>query len=459
MQRFRALVAAALAARAGGAATLSTEEDRVQGRREVASRSLRAGGAEARKSIHFIYNMGCDEYQLIQAITFDTAWRKAGNKGKLTRILTGCNASATHRAEMRRSPLEGDPDFSVFFLEGDYSAIPGTGKKYPARARPVSVEAWLDAAKPTEPVLAILEPDQLCLEPLSEHPALDEVRPGQMLAQRYSYGDQFWKFDQFNESVPKPEDPEATYSTGPPWLIDVTDVRKMLPNWKRYTDGMAPMEEELYREQFGFQMAAAKAGIVNAPISNKNQRLFKGASLLTYPLMASGTDAPNEAWSVAPNDPKGWKPYVIHYCVSLKYKGWEFQKSLASHGWYSQTFSNTLPTPIKCGAPLLQAPPEPLPLSKEPDIDAQRNMYLIHTLLTQMDTAFVAYRKKYCPGEKPEELGMMRIMQPRDCQVPGHPGPQTRYRVKAASSGSWDEGDEGAVGGSPCAAAAQAAVL
>merc|ERR1712093_673034 len=48
---------------------------------------------------------------------------------------------------------------------------------------------------------------------------------------------------------------------------------------------------------------------------------------------------------------------TLHYCHSHNFQEWGFHKALATDGWYADRFNNVIPTPIECGAPLLQSPP------------------------------------------------------------------------------------------------------
>jgi len=384
--------------------------------------------------VHFIYTTGCNQYQLIQAVTLDHSWRLAGNRGRLTRIAVGCE-DAKARALLESSPLQDDPDFAVFFAEGSLMTMPGTKDQYPARSRPYAIMQWLEAKRAREPTIAILDPDFVWQRPLSENPCFAAVRPGRMLAQQYDLT--FLQgFAQNNETAPvvTREEVTAAYSTGPPWVMDAGDLRKMLPDWGRYTDGNSP-KEGLLREQEAFNMAALRHGV---PAMGQDG------------LMVSSASAGNEAWSRTTSTPQDWRPYVLHYCQIYDYGGWNFYKAFLSDGWwYEASYKNSVPPPITCGAPLLQEPPAPPTEASEPDRSKLKKAWMLSKLIPSLNKAFLAYRAKYCQKDL-RASHLARTMWPRSCSE----GKTTRYLV--ANSGgpsSWLQ--SAAIGGDPCGQEAQ----
>jgi len=324
---------------------------------------------------------------------------------------------------LEMSPLSGDPVFKVFFADEkeDLTAMPTHNQtSYPARARPYTIETWLQKEKLADDIVVILDPDMVWMRPLSEHSGLADVRPGLMLAQRYDSGASWMHFKEAGEIAPtvSTDDVFTVYATGPPWALDVSDLRRMLPDWKRYTD--AQKGDALMREQNAFNMAALKHGV---PSSGSKD------------LMVSAPTAWAEAWTDPDSLKQPWSPYLLHYCQSYKYKGWEFHKSLFSDGWYAETFSNFLPSPISCGAALPESPPPAPTETEEPDVYARRNAFMISRLIPRLATAFKATRAKYCGAEDFSALGLMRPMQPDRCDDSKFG--VTRYLVEHQST-HWD---------------------
>mmetsp|Transcript_112724 Transcript_112724/g.343109 ORF Transcript_112724/g.343109 Transcript_112724/m.343109 type:complete len:417 (-) Transcript_112724:48-1298(-) len=394
--------------------------------------------APAPRSMHFIYTLGCDRYQLQQAVALDHSWNLVGNQGRLTRIVVGCK-DAEQQTLLATSPLRDDARFSAFFAKGDLMTIPRSGDRYPARSRPPAIQQWLDAVQPQEAMVTILDPDFIFQRPISEHPDLHEVRPGQMLAQQYDLGTGFLKgYAHANETAPEmsSEEAMAKYATGPPWVLDTGDLERMLPDWLRYTDSW-PVGEGLLREQEAFCMAAVRHGV-----PARGQSGFMVSSWLAL----------NEAWTPAASRPDDWAPYVLHYCQTYTYGEWSFYKSLIADDWYAGGFNNSLPGPLVCGAPLLQEPPAP----PAGEAERQRLMqaWMLWKLMPALNGAFVAYRDLYCPTELAGVPGAaaqlrQRTMQPREC----HGRTSTRYLATPDSPADW--GALGAAGGDACAEAAQ----
>jgi len=363
-------------------------------------------------TIHFIYTTGCDDYQLTHSVVFDSSWKAVGNVGRLTRITAGCK-TAEDRETMSKSPLHGDPHFAVFHATGDLARIPATGEIYPARSRPHAIGQWMAIAYPTEAVVAMLDPDFVFFKPISAHPSLSLVKRGKMVSSSGwgSYGD--------GNDVGGQE-----YSTGPIWLLDPADLLMLIPEWKSFTDAYEKHGDGLMREQYSFQMSAAKHHVPAEFVDD-----FSTVELC---------------------EPAGASFHTMHYFASLNYKEWGFHKSLASSGWYADHFQNTVPPPCQCGAPLLQEPPQP------PADDCAAKSLV--ALLPRMNEAFQSLRVIYCPGEAQAfqqkgrgAFGLVRTMHPISC--PGQEGSRTRYRVVPQETASWTA--DQALGGSRCSPEAQ----
>mmetsp|Transcript_47545 Transcript_47545/g.146434 ORF Transcript_47545/g.146434 Transcript_47545/m.146434 type:complete len:396 (-) Transcript_47545:277-1464(-) len=289
-------------------------------------------------SMHFIYTLGCNAYQLTQAVVLDHTWKEAGNVGRLTRIVVNCGDDAKSRALLDDSVLKHDHRFSIFFTEGDLMTVPVHGDTYPARGRPYAIIQWLEAAKPQEPLVAILDPDFVFIRPLSFHPDLPKVPPGRIFAQKYDLGLALMPgYAAANEPKPRVTFDEALnhWSTGPPWVLHTQDLRTMLPDWGRYTDKWGK-DQGLLREQLSFIMAALKHNL---------------SAMGQNGLTVSGTLAWSEAWSGTDSRPESWKPYILHYCQSYNYREWAFHKALIADNWYAPASATPCPGRSIVGRP------------------------------------------------------------------------------------------------------------
>jgi len=315
---------------------------------------------------------------------------------------------------MSKSPLRDDSRFRAFFAQGNLEVIPTTGEHYPARSRPHALEQWMRAHFLTEDVVAILDPDMAFLKPVSQHPSVRQVARGKMVSSSgwQDYG------DGTNADI-KPD-----YASGPIWLIDPVDLQTLIPQWEKLTDTWPKVTDGLMREQFSFQKSA---------MMHKIPATFVD-------------DLASEMLSLEDDT------YALHYFRSYAHGTWGFHKALASTGWYADQFSNSVPSPVECGAPLLQQPPPP------PKNDENYQAVTLSVVLKVMNNAFRAQREAYCPDDAvafkrdgPKTFGLMRLMQPRGC--PERQGEFTRYRVDPNADPEWDKAQ--ALGNNECSAEAQ----
>lgn len=78
--------------------------------------NLKGAGAAERRPLHILYNVGCGgksyppEYQLLQALALEQTWSEVGQRGNLTRIVSGCTSSDI----MRRTSLSSLHDLERF---------------------------------------------------------------------------------------------------------------------------------------------------------------------------------------------------------------------------------------------------------------------------------------------------------------------------------------------------------
>ena len=230
--------------------------------------------------LHIIFSSGCNYFQHWQAeMVLATAF-KVGQRGRITRIVSGCHDVSAENVDHHHQTFpSGLNDRLVPLAMLNRSVNPYFGlyvtpsfdgaKDFPWINKPSGIHHFLKHAAPEmarlgETVVAILDPDFIFLKPLTQTgealadiiydgPASDEkgalprlgmdiVRPGRPVAQRYGLGGQWvHKFDVAGiTGDPKSHalsyDDRAAgdlFSVGPPMMIHVDDALPLAALWKQ----------------------------------------------------------------------------------------------------------------------------------------------------------------------------------------------------------------------------------
>jgi hypothetical protein len=126
--------------------------------------------------VHVLYNVGCEgssnwALQLVESLTLDLSWQRVGQRGKLTRLVSGCIGAehAGRRAEMSKSVLaEGDGRFDTRFSPLAERLSGGAGV-YVMANRPAALSDFfsqeLAAGADPRTVYVVLDPDFIMLRP------------------------------------------------------------------------------------------------------------------------------------------------------------------------------------------------------------------------------------------------------------------------------------------------------
>ncbi len=126
--------------------------------------------------VHVLYNVGCEgssnwALQLVEALTLDLSWQRVGQRGKLTRLVSGCIGAehAGRRAEMSKSVLaEGDGRFDTRFSPLAERLSDGAGV-YVMANRPAALSEFFSqeraAGADSQTVYVVLDPDFIMLRP------------------------------------------------------------------------------------------------------------------------------------------------------------------------------------------------------------------------------------------------------------------------------------------------------
>merc|ERR1712113_901804 len=160
----------------------------------------------------------------------------------------------------------------------------------------------------------------------------------------------------------------------------------------------------LLQEQYSFIMSCAHHKVEMLPQANT--------------MVVSTPFASKEAWTNS-QDPNAWRPYVLHYCQSYNYQGFNFHKALVTRtGWYADHFNNAIPGVLDCGSPTLQEPPPPPDSREEPDLGKRKTAWFLYNLLPKINAAAKAFRQRYCnaPDSNSKTPRLARTLHPKNCQ-------------------------------------------
>eukprot|EP01036_Dinobryon_divergens_P031910 gene31910-41401_t len=237
---------------------------------------------------------------------------KVGQKGKITRIASGCQSKK--KVDLLRLYATLFPQYSIHFTP-DYKYDETTNKKYDFYNKPFGVMHWLEYAVPPIPsgvIIALIDPDFIFLRPLvtqvAGHPsnifqggfnfAIDtvpvKVAPGVAVAQKYGLGAPWTSpnnrnFDKHaicGDGSPclnvTAKSGEEFYSVGPPYLVDRDDLFRLTQTWTKFVPRVYSKYPELLAEMYAYSMAAAHEQLPHFTMNH---------------YMVSNTFADDEGWA------------------------------------------------------------------------------------------------------------------------------------------------------------------
>lgn len=212
--------------------------------------------------IHIVFSTDCSFFQDWQSLlVFHTALQ-AKQKGKVTRIASGCNEEQQQTLVALYKKLY--PQYGVYFTP-DFKRDAKTKKKYDFYNKPYGLHHWLQHADPPVPdgtVVILIDPDMIILRPLSlqvagyptllKLPSYTEqdyppafVGKGHAAAQIYGLGAPWATASKnFNRThvcgVGSPclevqrLEGEKFYSVGPPYLVEKSDLLRLTNSWTSF---------------------------------------------------------------------------------------------------------------------------------------------------------------------------------------------------------------------------------
>jgi hypothetical protein len=155
--------------------------------------------------IHVIFSTDCSPYQDWQTLVMFHSALIVGQKGKITRIASGCDdTKKAHLIELYSKLYHHR--FGVHFTP-DFKKDAKTGKGYDFYNKPYGLQHWLANAEPPIPdgmVICLLDPDMVFVRPITtqikgnnnnlhskqitDEDLFDTIGPGRPVAQTYGLG-------------------------------------------------------------------------------------------------------------------------------------------------------------------------------------------------------------------------------------------------------------------------------
>ena len=266
--------------------------------------------------LHIVFSSGCNFFQHWQAEMVLASAFKVGQRGRITRIVSGCHdVSAENIGHQHQTFPSGLNDRLVPMALLNRSVNPYFGlyvtpsfdgaRDFPWINKPSGINHFLTHAMPEikrlgETVIAILDPDFIFLKPLTQSgEALDDmiysgprdadpkagplprlgmdvVRKGRPVAQRYGLGGQWvGKFDV--AAITGANSHATTYSSraaadhfsvGPPLLLHIEDALPLSKLWKDYMKPVLAVDTDILADMWAYCMAAAHLNLEHTIIDH-----------------------------------------------------------------------------------------------------------------------------------------------------------------------------------------------
>eukprot|EP01035_Chromulina_nebulosa_P031862 gene31862-42503_t len=119
--------------------------------------------------IHVIFSTDCSPYQDWQTLVVFHSAKVVGQKGRITRIASGCDAEKQESLSKLYAHLYPNGVYTAHFTP-DFKKDEKTNKKYDFYNKPWGLKHWLDNSQPPiadEVVVALIDPDMIFVRPLT----------------------------------------------------------------------------------------------------------------------------------------------------------------------------------------------------------------------------------------------------------------------------------------------------
>lgn len=248
--------------------------------------------------LHVVFSSGCNYFQHWQAENVLASAFNVGQRGRITRIVSGCHdvsaESIGHRHQTFPSGLNDhlvplallnrsvNPYFGLYITPTFEGA-----RDFPWINKPSGIHHFLTHAKAEmerlgETVIAILDPDFIFLKPLTQSGealediiytqgnrkkwvGMDQVKKGRPVAQRYGIGGG-WVHRFPVAQIVGAGSHALTYtgrtaaqhfSVGPPMMLHVEDALPLSKLWQQYMKPVLEKEKDILADMWAYSMASA----------------------------------------------------------------------------------------------------------------------------------------------------------------------------------------------------------
>ncbi|KAL1511279.1 hypothetical protein AB1Y20_006086 [Prymnesium parvum] len=395
------------------------------------------GGFADGRDVHVALTSSCDRFQYWQTEVALHSALRSGHRGPITRIVVGCEQPAAHARRDATTHLAGALDETVpprgWTTSSHPNAtthfVPATplGTRFPWFNKAWGFRHWAEHSAPRAPAVALLDPDQFFLAPLTQGvlppaswqlvgpwaagEATDTPRAGVAIAQKYGLGARWLQmFDR--EKIcgagtwcTRVTVPEALkhFSIGTPYVVHASDLKRLMETWWAFMPGAYQQDRgDIQVDMYAYNMAAAHLGVrhvtmqhymVSSPAA-ADEGWKEVDALKNISCDGAGLHAPGgSAWST-PTVTHACQTYVAYASGAIPRQGGALP---GEEPWFFHK-GHVPPRILDCDHPLLQRPPDDL-FNVQTTVVSRRRAFMVCALHRQINEGLAAYKKKYCDAQ------------------------------------------------------------
>ena len=420
--------------------------------------------------LHIIFSSGCNWAQHWESeMTMATA-AIAGQRGRITRIVSGCHESSGAKGTGRRYhtspagkndaivPMEimnrsANPNFGLFLTPPFDGAT-----EFPWINKPTSIAYFMKHARPEldrvgETIIAVIDPDFLFLKTLTmvgkpegemaleknfKWPSkttgapVDVPERGRPVSQRYGIEDGWisqFKVDQIVSPLSRAlrwkgsqgsEDARKYLSVGPPMIHHVDDLQVLAPLWSKFMPKVLAQEKDILADMWAYAMASAELDLNHTTVvhhmlsspdpegdANFNVRLDKWIGKVT--VSCADPEGTRAAWDGHPDQLP--LPTFLHYASN-------FGAPVSGYPDEWMFHKGHIPSDIlSCSTPYIKVAPDDT-WEKSPNVCNSRDApyimckisaFAMCTAIQKINQVLKLYKSKFCPAYETRHL--IRLVQ------------------------------------------------
>ncbi|CAI5720795.1 unnamed protein product [Hyaloperonospora brassicae] len=415
---------------------------------DVVNESNVKPGQEESDELHFVFTTSCEPHQHWQSEALAQSFARVGQRGALTRIVSGC--SIDEEEELLRRSYQSSPHLRIHVTR-DFRSLPApieasneteqqssTPDDYVPYNKPFGLRDWLESANPPvrEDLVVVLDPDFLFIRRFavntggrvtsakgvnsgdyardaeviegmrqykrffvysgSRENVSDTVTDGVAVAQRWSQYLGTTAFKNSSSICPecaKVSEANASefFAVGPPYALTRKDLTQLIDDYCNMTVLMREQRNREFwmSEMLGYLLAAAKHGVKHTTFDNLALG-NKGDDYTGFVSMLKRNPCADPATPIIP----GEAPPLLHMRQSYEASDdrglkWLFDKQLLPHNLFA------------CDSWLLASPPASVwSLAKQSGDDQQHLLeaYGVCTSIKVLNQALVDHKTKMCPN-------------------------------------------------------------